>query len=90
MPPRTAIFYSENPLAIVRDFPSDAGRAQALNAIERALSRIAADDQGAAAFVLDNACGIYYRAMPPTRSFLSLAGWLDVSCLAPVLAALPI
>jgi hypothetical protein len=34
MRPRTAIFYSENPLAIVRDFPNEVDRAQALTAIE--------------------------------------------------------
>jgi hypothetical protein len=41
MPPRTAIFYSENPLAIVRDFPVEVDRARALKAIERALSTVA-------------------------------------------------
>jgi hypothetical protein len=70
--------------------PQRRRRAQALKAIEGALSRIAADDQGPAAFGA--------RQRPPDRlprdatdrSFLSLAGWLDVSWLAPVFAALPI
>jgi hypothetical protein len=44
MPPRTAIFYAENPMAILRDFPDDCDQAKALAAMDRALSVAATND----------------------------------------------
>jgi hypothetical protein len=44
MPPRTAIFYAENPMAILRDFPDDCDQAKALAAMDRALSVAAEND----------------------------------------------
>jgi hypothetical protein len=39
MAPRTAIFYAEHPLALLRDFGTEGEQAAALRNVERALPR---------------------------------------------------
>jgi len=44
MAPRTAIFYAEHPLALLRDFATERHQAEALRSVERALVRARKDD----------------------------------------------
>jgi hypothetical protein len=89
MAPRIAMFYAEQPLAVLRDFETERDRDMALRGIQRALDRASDDDPLAlAAFRLRQARRIR-NVIGTGEAARRIVAWRDAGLPAPRLDPAP-